>query len=148
MTMKRIVRILACVFLPTFLAVLTLFFIDVVGKIIGNEIFDLMVAWKFDQIFSFFIVSTLFGYLFGAPLSILCAIILEYFFARKLSPRSWLAVTLSTGLGLLSGLVLALVMTRTNEVVFFLFWGSIVGFQMGLIIKALDHLLPEAKRQP
>lgn len=65
------------------------------------------------------------------------AVIMEWCFKRGLSPRSWRAVALSTGLGYLSGLPLALGYGYERKETWWLFnlLGPAVGLALGLLIR-------------
>ena len=73
--------------------------------------------------------------------------IMEWRFSRGLSPRSWPAVVLSTFLGYLSGLTLALCYGYESKVTWYLFnffnlLGLAVGLVLGLLIRRLTPKAP------
>jgi hypothetical protein len=65
------------------------------------------------------------------------ALVMEWRFARGLDPRSWGTVGLSTALGFVSGIVVALVYGMDRKDTWYLFnsVGLTVGFVLGMLIK-------------
>jgi hypothetical protein len=100
-----------------------------------------------------FPLMLLFAYIFAGIPSIVFAIVMEIAFRRGLKVRSWRTVLLASGLGLVSGIVVALCWARgldNRHSAFSLFpaLGCFTGFAVGFIVRTLAPREPNQPLQP